>query len=108
MTRSLMTCAVLILIADTVEATEILGTPPTPNTDSIEREASRLSQRPPKPTRQDAAWAHVQSIKAGTAAQRRSDRSPAEDLSRAAGALFQRERGPTGSRRPLSRSGLVP
>jgi hypothetical protein len=34
--------------------------------ESIEREASRLSQNPAKPTRQDAAWARVQSLKSGT------------------------------------------
>ena len=35
-------------------------------TDSIEREASRLSQNAAKPTHQDAAWAHVRSLKAGS------------------------------------------
>jgi hypothetical protein len=65
MTRSLTICAVLILAGGAAEAAEPFGAHPSIS-EAIEREAIRLSQNPVKPTRQDAAWAQVRSLKGGT------------------------------------------
>lgn len=65
MTRSLTICAVLILAGGAVEATE-LSTAHLSISESIEREANRLSRSQAKPTPQDAAWARVRSLKPGT------------------------------------------
>lgn len=66
MTRTATICAVLTLTGSAVQAAEPSGARPLTITDSIEREASRLSQSQAKPTPQDAAWARVRSLKAGS------------------------------------------